>query len=192
MKKFEERMAQIQLKADALIRKRQKLRRGVLLGSISALMCLVLFVAPFLPGRDPSGEAPEMAFDMMGSANGSSGTSVSVEYSYKNASCAVTEKADAVIELLRQITTVYEMTSETAEKQDPAMPTEKTYSTGTADGKDRADGITVHVTLANGTVCRYWMTDTELVNIDTGAVYPMTVQQAQQLRQLLGIKEGSQ
>lgn len=189
MKKFEERMAQIQLRADALIRKRQKLRRGVLLSSISALLCLALFVAPFLPGREPSGEAPEIAFDMIGSANGSSGTSVSVEYSYRSASYSVNEKADAVAELLRQITVVYETTGATTGRADPASPTESPTDAPKVDGKEETDGILIKVTTANGSAHSYWMMDTELENTDTGAIYPMTVQQAQQLRQLLGIQE---
>lgn len=189
MNNFEERLAQIQLRADALIRKRQKLRRGILLGGVSGLLCFALFVSPFLPGREPSGEAPEMAFDMMGSANGSSGTSVSVEYSYKSASYAVTEKADAVAELLRQITTVYETTGATTGRADSVSPTENPTDDPKADGKDETDGILIKVTTANGSAHSYWMTDTELENADTGEIYTMTDQQAQKLRQLLGIQE---
>ena len=189
MRNYDDRIAQIYLRGEALIRKRKKQRRGILLGSISAVLCFMLFAAPFLPSRTPSGEAPEIGFEMMGSSSGTAAPSVWVESKLTNTSYSVHEEAKSVAELLESITTVYEMAGAVVDKGDPAVPTGEPDGAVTATGKEEADDITIKVVLTNGTVRRYLLLDTALQDAQTGKAYPMTAQQAQQLRQLLGIQE---
>ena len=190
MKNFEKRLAEIQLRGEELKRRHKTRQLRILLACMPLVLCIFLYAGIVLPAMMPAGAAPENAggapesvTEMM-DVSGIGGVSVWVENSQTSMSYSVHEEAKTVEALLREITTVYKSTS----AQDPATPTEQ--ADGTTDGTDKTEGIIISAVLSNGTQCSYLLLEDALQDTKTGKVYPMTPQQARQLKQL--IQEASQ
>ena len=190
MRTFDERMAEIYRRSEQILQQRRKRRKHILLTCIPLVLCLSILGALTLPSMQPKGDAaPE---NMVADANGIySADVVKVEVIGEEQTFTYTD----VQEVLNISDYLHEHTLEPPTSGQPGnndtCDREDSSQTILEDGfTGSCTGVTITLTMEDGSQIRYFLDEVGLINAQTGHSYFLTEDEISKLKDQLGLSLG--
>lgn len=182
---FEDRLAQIRRRGEALKRRHKRRQLGILLTCVPLLLCTVLYAGFVLPAMIPAGADPKNSGGIYEAMDGSVYAS-GIQVQTPGNTWTVEDPAlvERILGCLAQREMAHEYTSAQSVVGGTASPTEEP-----AEENKGEEYITLILELGDGTQQRYLLSETSVTNEKTGIQHTISKAQYEYLRMLLEQEE---
>lgn len=183
---FEDRLAQIRRRGEALKRRHKRRQLGIWLTCVPVTLCICLYAGFVLPAMMPAGAAPENYGGVYEAMDGSVyATGIQVQTPEEIWTVEDPARVERILRCLEQTALVFESTGlHQSTMGSTASPTEEP-----AEENKGEEHITLILELGDGTQQRYLLSETSLTEEKTGKRHTISKAQYEYLRMLLEQEE---